>query len=73
MVMLSPATWQSRVFLVIGRMIAATAVGLMLNPWRWQWRFVTWEMTAVLRHMELYAAGLFAFGVFLLSGVFWRA
>jgi hypothetical protein len=73
MVMLAPATWQSGLFLVIGWMIAGTAVGLMLIPWRWHWRFGTWVMPAVLRHMELYAAGLFAFGVFLLSGVFWRA
>ena len=69
-VVLAPATWQTVLFRVVGWMIVGTAVGLILMPWRWHWRFGNWVRPTVLRQMKLYAVGMFAFGVFLLSGVF---
>ena len=69
-VVLAPATWQPGWFRVVGWMILGTTVGLILMPWRWHWRFGSWVGPTLLRHMKLYAVGMFAFGVFLLSGVF---
>ncbi len=69
-VVLAPATWHTALFRFLGWVIVGTAVGLILVPWRWHWRFGNRVMPILLRHMKLYAVGLFAFGVFLLSGVF---
>jgi len=69
-IMLAPATWNALLFRVVGWMIFGSALGLILLPWRWHWRFGTWVMPKFLRYIKLYAIGLFAFGIFLLSGVF---
>ncbi len=69
-VVLAPATWHTVLFRLVGWMIAGTAVGLILVPWRWHWWFGQLVMPRLLRHLKLYAVGLFAFGVFLLTGVF---
>jgi hypothetical protein len=69
-VVFSPAMWQSDWFRLVGWVIVVTAVGLLLVPWRWHHRFGELAMPLVLRHMSLYAAGLFAFGAVLLYGVY---
>ncbi len=69
LVVLSPAMWQAGVFRLIGWAIVATSVGLILVPWRWHHRFGERVLPMIVRHMRLYALGLFAFGVLLLYGV----
>ncbi|MBZ0302800.1 MAG: hypothetical protein K8J31_23855 [Anaerolineae bacterium] len=66
----SPVMWQGDVFRLIGGVIVITSVGLLLIPWRWHHRFGEWAIPLVLRHMQLYAVGLFTFGAFLLTGLF---
>jgi hypothetical protein len=70
LVVLAPATWHTALFRVVGWLIFGTAVGLIILPWRWHWWFGQLVIPRLLRHLKLYAVGLFAFGVFLLSGVF---
>jgi hypothetical protein len=70
LVVLSPAVWQPNVFRFIGGTIAVTAVGLMLLPWRWHQRFGKHVLPIVIRRLGIYAVGIFAFGAFLLYGVF---
>jgi hypothetical protein len=70
LVVLAPAMWQASIFRVIGWAIVIGAVGLMLMPWRWHHRFAQWVLPTVVRHMRLYAVGLFAFGVLLVYGAF---
>lgn len=70
LVVLSPAMWQANVFRVVGWIIVVTSVGLILIPWRWHHSFGLWVLPMVVRHMRLYAVGLFAFGALLLYGVF---
>ena len=66
----SPAMWHADLFRLVGWVIVATTVGLLLMSWRWHHRFGEWASPLVLRYMRLYAVGLFAFGAFLLHGVF---
>lgn len=70
LVVLSPAMWQASIFRVIGWAIVISSVGLMLLPWRWHHHFGQWALPTVVRHMRLYAVGLFAFGVLLVYGAF---
>lgn len=70
LVVLAPAMWQASIFRVIGWAIVIGSVGLMLMPWRWHHRFAQWVLPTVVRHMRLYAVGLFAFGVLLVYGAF---
>jgi hypothetical protein len=70
LVVLSPAMWQPQVFRFIGWILVVPAVALMLLPWRWHQRFGQRVLPIVVRHLKVYAAGLFVFGVFLLCGVF---
>jgi hypothetical protein len=70
LVVLSPDMWQTDMFRLIGWMIVVSSVGLMLIPWRWHHRFGEWVLPTLVRHMKLYAVGLFAFGALLLYGVF---
>lgn len=70
LVVLSPTMWQANMFRLVGWAIVVTSVGLILIPWRWHRRFGEWVLPMVIRHMRLYAVGLFAFGALLLYGVF---
>jgi hypothetical protein len=70
LVVLSSAMWQADLFRLIGWLIVVTSIGLLLVPWRWHQRFAEWVLPMVIRHMRLYAVGLFVFGAFLLYSVF---
>lgn len=70
LVVLSPTMWQGDWFRLIGWAIVVTSVGLILIPWRWHHRLGELVLPKLVRHMRLYAVGLFAFGVLLLYSVF---
>jgi hypothetical protein len=70
LVVYSPAMWQTDMFRLIGWAIVVTSIGLIFVPWQWHQRFGEWVLPMVVRHMRLYAVGLFAFGVLLLYAVF---
>jgi hypothetical protein len=70
LVVLSPTMWQTNMFRLMGWAIVVSSVGLILIPWRWHHRFGEWVLPMIVRHMRLYAVGLFVFGALLLYGVF---
>ena len=70
MVVFSPEMWQPDLFRIVGWLIVVTAIGLLCIPWQWHHRFAKWVVPPVIRHMKIYALGVFAFGVFLLYSVF---
>ena len=70
LVVLAPAMWQTNMFSLIGWAIVVSSLGLILIPWRWHHRFGERVLPMLVRHMRLYAVGLFAFGSLLLYGVF---
>jgi hypothetical protein len=70
LVVLAPAMWQSSVFWLIGWAIVISSAALMCVPWQWHHRFGERVRPKVVGHLRLYAAGAFAFGAFLLYGVF---
>jgi hypothetical protein len=70
LVVLAPAMWQTNMFRLIGWAIVVSSLGLILIPWRWHHRFGERVLPMLVRHMKLYAVGLFAFGALLLYGVF---
>ena len=70
LVVLSPAMWQAKIFRVIGWAVVISSAGLILLPWRWHHRFAQRVLPTVVRHMRLFAVGLFAFGVLLVYGAF---
>jgi hypothetical protein len=71
LVVLAPVMWQTNTFRLIGWAVVVSSVGLMLIPWRWHHRFGERVLPTLVRHMRLYAMGLFAFGALLLYGVFY--
>ena len=70
LVVLSPAMWQARLFRIIGWAVVISSIGLMLLPWRWHHRFGQRVLPTIVRHMRLFAVGLFAFGVLLVYAAF---
>ena len=70
LVVLSPAMWQSNMFLLVGWAIVISSVALMCAPWQWHHRFGERVRPIFMRHLRLYAVGAFAFGALLLYGVF---
>jgi hypothetical protein len=70
LVVLSPAMWQTDMFRLVGWAIVVSSAALILIPWRWHHRFGERVLPMIVRHMRLYAVGLFAFGALLLYGVF---
>jgi hypothetical protein len=70
LVVLSPTMWQTNLFRLIGWAIVVSSVGLILIPWTWHHRFGERVLPLIVRHMRLYAVGLFGFGALLLYGVF---
>ena len=70
LIVLSPTMWQSNIFWLVGWAVALSSLALILLPWRWHHRFGERVRPILIRRMKLFAAGLFAFGVLLLYGVF---
>ena len=70
LVVRSPLMLQSQVFLLLGWVIVVTSMGLMLVPWRWHHRLGERVLPVLVRHIELYAVSLLAFGAVLLYSVF---
>ena len=70
LVVLSAAMWQATMFRVIGWALVISSLALLLMPWQWHHRFGRRVLPSVVRHITLYAAGVFAFGCLLLYGVF---
>lgn len=69
-VVLSPAMWQAKLFWLIGWAIVVSSIALILVPWRWHHRFGVLMLPTVVRHLKVYAVGVFSFGCLLLYGVF---
>ena len=69
-VVFSPEMWQPVLFRLVGWLIVVTAIGLLCIPWQWHQRFAKWVIPPVIRHIKLYALGIFAFGALLLYSVF---
>lgn len=70
LVVLSPGMWQTNMFRLVGWAIVMSSVVLILIPWRFHHRFAQRVLPILVRHMRLYAVGVFAFGALLLYGVF---
>ena len=70
LVMLSPVMWQPNVFWLLGWAIVVSSAALLCIPWQWHHRFGERVLPILLRHLKLYAVGMFAFGALLLYGVF---
>jgi hypothetical protein len=69
LIVLSPAMWQANVFWLVGWAIVVSSVALILVPWQWHHRLGERVLPMIVRHLRLYAIGMFAFGAFLLYGV----
>jgi hypothetical protein len=69
LIVLSPAMWQANVFRLIGWAIVVSSAALILVPWQWHHRLGERILPMIVRHLRLYAIGMFAFGAFLLYGV----
>lgn len=70
LVVLSPVMWQTNVFRLVGWAIVISSAALILIPWRLHHRFGERVLPIIVRHKRLYAVAAFAFGAFLLFGVF---
>jgi hypothetical protein len=71
LVLLSRTMWQANLFLLLGWSIISSSAALLIMPWRWHYRLATRVLPVLVRYMRLYALGMFAFGAFLLYGVFY--
>jgi hypothetical protein len=69
MASLAPSMWFPHVFMLLGWMLAITAVALLLLPFRWHHEFGKRTMPLVIGHMRLFAVGAFALGVLVFYGV----
>jgi glucan phosphoethanolaminetransferase (alkaline phosphatase superfamily) len=65
-VVLSPTMWQTTVFSVLGWSLVLSSIALMLLPWKWHRRLGEHVLPKLVRHMKLFAVGVFAFGALLL-------
>jgi hypothetical protein len=70
LVVLAPTMWQTAIFRLVGWAIVVSSAVLILIPWRWHHRLGERVIPMLIRHMRLYAVGLFGFGALLLYGVF---
>lgn len=66
----APEMWQPSAFRALGWIIVATAVGLMLLPWRWHHRFAKRTIPMVIRHLRLYALAVLGFAGLLVYAMF---
>ena len=69
-IVFAPQMQYSTVFRVYGWVLALTAAGLFLIPWRWHQRFAEWVIPLAIKYMKLFALGAFALGVFILYAAF---
>lgn len=69
--LLSPTMWQTNLFLLLGWAIIISSAALLIMPWQWHYRLAARVLPILVRYMRLYALGMFAFGAFLLYGVFY--
>jgi hypothetical protein len=69
LVVRSPIMWQPNMFWLVGWAIVASSAVLLCVPWQWHHRWGERVLPLLVRHLRLYAAGSFAFGVLLLYGV----
>ena len=70
LVVRAPEMWQPSAFRALGWLIVATAIALMLLPWRWHHRFAQWAIPMVIRHLRLYALVVLAFAGLLIYAMF---
>jgi hypothetical protein len=70
LVVLSPAMWQPNILWLVGWAIVVSSAALMCVPWQWHHQFAERLRPIIVRHLRVYAVGLFAFGALLLYGVF---
>lgn len=68
-VIFAPSMWYPDLFKLFGSLVAATAVALLLLPWRWHHQFGKRAIPLVIRHMRLFALGAFALRMFVFYGV----
>jgi hypothetical protein len=68
-VVLSPTMWQTAVFSVLGWSLVVTSIALMLLPWKLHHRLGEHVLPKLVRHLKLFAVGVFAFGALLLFAV----
>jgi hypothetical protein len=65
-VVLAPTMWQTTVFSVLGWSLVVSSIVLILLPWKVHHRFGERVLPTLVRHMTLFALGVFAFGAVLL-------
>lgn len=70
LVVRAPEMWQPSAFRALGWIIVATAIALMLLPWRWHHRFAERTIPMVIRHLWLYALAVVAFAGLLVFAMF---
>ena len=57
-------------FRLCGWVVAGTAVGLLLVPWRWHHRFGRWAIPLAVRHLRLLGLGALLLGAAILWASF---
>jgi len=70
LVVRSPEMWRSGLFFIVGWALVGSAAALLILPWRWHHQLGIRVLPTVVRHMKLYAVGMFIFGALLLYGLF---
>lgn len=70
LVLRAPEIWQPSAFRALGWLMVATAIALMLLPWRWHHRFAQRTIPMVIRHLRLYALAVVAFAGLLVYAMF---
>ena len=56
-------------FAIFGWVLVATALGLLIVPWKWHNRFGSWAIPFAIRNIKLYALGAFSLGCLILYAV----
>ena len=57
------------VFEVFGWLIVATAMALLVMPWRWHNRFGKWAIPLAIRNIKLYALAVYSLGCLIVYAV----
>lgn len=65
-VVFANSMWYSQLFELFGWLVAITAIGLILMPWRWHQKFGNLVRPMLMRNIRLFALGAFALGGFIL-------
>ena len=69
LIVAAPEMAASNIFRMLGWVIVATAVALMITPWRWHHRFAQRVIPPLLRRMRWYAIGLVVFAAILIGAI----